>query len=1110
MPKRTDIKTILILGSGPIVIGQACEFDYSGAQACKVLRQHGYRVVLVNSNPATIMTDPEFADATYIEPLTPASVEQIIAKEQPDAILPTLGGQTALNLAVTLAETGVLERYGVEMLGASLETIRLAEDRRAFYDAMEEIGLDQAKSMRATTVEEAQQAVEAFGFPLLVRASFTLGGAGSGIVDNQEAFDALVREGLDASPISEVQIDECLLGCKEFELEVMRDQNDNCVVICAIENLDAMGVHTGDSITVAPTMTLSDAQYQHMRNAAFAIMRRVGVTTGGSNVQFALHPETGRMMVIEMNPRVSRSSALASKATGFPIAKIAALLAVGFTLDEIPNDITKTTLAAFEPSIDYVVTKIPRWAFEKFPDTDPTLGTMMKAVGEVMAIGRTFTESLHKAIRSLEDGSIGLTGRPGPAGGGSPLTDAELEHAVRTPTAHRIHDIDAALTRGWRVEKVAELSGWDPWFIDQMLLVVELRRELRACEVLANVSDELMVELKRHGFGDDLIADVLGTTSHLVRTHRHARGLRPVFKTVDTCAAEFDAHTPYHYSTWEDETEVRPADRKRVLILGSGPNRIGQGIEFDYCCVHAVWAMAEGVVTKANPESAAGYETVMINCNPETVSTDYDTADRLYVEPLTVEDVLEVAYAEGGEAFANIAGAFVQFGGQTPLRIAAELAENGLPIMGTSPDAIDLAEDRGEFNRICAELGIAQPPGAIANSKAEALRIAQEIGFPVLVRPSYVLGGRAMEIVYSQNQMRAWLDTNAGAGQVLVDRFLEHATEVDVDAVFDGEHIYIGGVMEHIEEAGVHSGDSSCVVPPITLSNQVMAELKRHTLNLAKALNTRGLINIQFAVRDGEVLVLEANPRASRTVPFISKATGIPMAKVAAQVMAGATLDEVRVNGQPLGPDVMDRPPLPWNAVKEAVLPFNRFLGADSRLGPEMRSTGEVMGIDADFGHAFAKAQGGTGKMTLPTEGRVFVSLADRDKRSMIFPVKQLEAMGFEILATRGTAQALSRVGIHAEIVEKVGQGDHAIDDRLRNGEIALVLNTPTGSGARSDGYEIRSAAVMGGVPSVTTAPGILVTILGIEAQRRADSQVSSIQEYLATLQPSAAGTEEE
>ena len=1110
MPKRTDIETILILGSGPIVIGQACEFDYSGAQACKVLRQHGYRVVLVNSNPATIMTDPEFADATYIEPLTPAAVEQIIAKERPDAILPTLGGQTALNLAVTLAETGVLARYGVEMLGASLETIRLAEDRRAFYDAMDEIGLDQARSLQATTVEEAQAAVDAFGFPLLVRASFTLGGAGSGIVNTQEAFDTLVREGLEASPISEVQIDECLLGCKEFELEVMRDQNDNCVVICAIENLDAMGVHTGDSITVAPTMTLSDAQYQHMRNAAFAIMRRVGVTTGGSNVQFALHPETGRMVVIEMNPRVSRSSALASKATGFPIAKIAALLAVGFTLDEIPNDITKTTLAAFEPSIDYVVTKIPRWAFEKFPDTDPTLGTMMKAVGEVMAIGRTFTESMHKAIRSLEDGSIGLTGRPGPAGAGGPITDEELEQALRTPTAHRIHDIDAALTRGWSVERVCELTAWDPWFVDQFLLIVELRRELRACEVLANVSDDLLVECKRHGFGDDLIADVLGTTSALVRAHRHARGLRPVYKTVDTCAAEFDAHTPYHYSTWEDETEVRPADRDRVLILGSGPNRIGQGIEFDYCCVHAVWAMAEGVQTNANPAAAAGFETVMINCNPETVSTDYDTAHRLYVEPLTVEDVLEVAYAEGGEGFANIAGAFVQFGGQTPLRIAAELADNGLPILGTSPDAIDLAEDRGEFNRICAELGIAQPPGAIANNKIEALRIAEQIGFPVLVRPSYVLGGRAMEIVYSPNQMRAWLDVNAGAGQVLVDRFLEHATEVDVDAVFDGECIYIGGVMEHIEEAGVHSGDSSCVVPPITLSTQVMAELKRHTHALAKALNTRGLINIQFAVRDGEVLVLEANPRASRTVPFISKATGIPMAKVAAQVMAGATLDEVRVNGQPLGADFMDRPALPWNAVKEAVLPFNRFLGADSRLGPEMRSTGEVMGIDADFGHAFAKAQGGTGKMTLPTSGRVFVSLADRDKRSMIFPVKQLAAMGFDILATKGTAQALKRVGINAEIVHKVGEGDRAIDQRLRDGEIALVLNTPTGSGARSDGYEIRSAAVMGGVPSVTTAPGILVTILGIEAQRRADSQVSSIQEYLAALQAGASTTEEE
>lgn len=1100
MPKRTDIKSILILGSGPIVIGQACEFDYSGAQACKVLRQEGYRVILVNSNPATIMTDPEFADATYIEPLTPAVVEQIIEKERPDAILPNLGGQTALNLAVALAESGVLDRYGVEMIGASLDAIRLAEDRRAFYDAMEEIGLDQAKSMRATSVAEAQAAVEAFGFPLLVRASFTLGGAGSGIVDTQEAFDNLVHEGLEASPIHEVQIDECLLGSKEFELEVMRDSKDNCIVICGIENLDAMGVHTGDSITVAPIMTLSDAQYQHMRNAAFAIIRRVGVTSGGANVQFALHPKTGRMLVIEMNPRVSRSSALASKATGFPIAKISALLAIGYTLDEIPNDLTKTTLAAFEPSVDYVVSKIPRWAFEKFPDTDPTLGTMMKAVGEVMAIGRTLTESLHKAIRSLEDGSIGLTGRPGPAGGGDALDDKALTRALITPTAHRIHDIDAALTRGWGVDRVAALTGWDPWFIDQLLSIVQLRRELRACEVLANVDDDLLVTVKRAGFGDDLIADVLGTTAAQVRAHRHSRGLRPVYKKVDTCAGEFDTHTPYYYSTWETVSEVMPADRKRVLILGSGPNRIGQGIEFDYCCVHAAWAMADGVATTTNPDTAAGYETVMINCNPETVSTDYDTANRLYFEPLTVEDVLEVAYAEGGEGYGDIAGAFVQFGGQTPLRIAAELAANGLPILGTQPEAIDLAEDRGEFNRICAQLGIAQPPGAIANSKAEALMIAEQIGFPVLVRPSYVLGGRAMEIVYSQAQMHHWLEVNAGAGQVLVDRFLEHATEVDVDAVFDGEHIYIGGVMEHIEEAGVHSGDSSCVVPPITLSNQVLAELKHHTLSLAKALNTRGLINIQFAVRDGEVLVLEANPRASRTVPFISKATGIPMAKVAAQVMAGATLDEVRVNGEPLGQDFLDRPPLPWNAVKEAVLPFNRFLGADSRLGPEMRSTGEVMGIDADFGHAFAKAQGGTGKMTLPTSGVAFVSLADRDKRSMIFPVKQLEGMGFKILATKGTAQALSRVGIQAEVVAKVGEGDRPIDQRIRDGEIALVLNTPTGSGARSDGYEIRSAAVMGGVPTVTTAPGILVTILGIEAQRRADATVASLQEHLATL----------
>jgi carbamoyl-phosphate synthase large subunit len=1123
VPRRDDLDAVLILGSGPIVIGQASEFDYSGAQACKVLRREGYRVVLVNSNPATIMTDPEFADATYVEPLTPRFVEQVIERERAArpgerlALLPTLGGQTALNVAVALARSGVLARHDVELIGAGLESIDVAEDRRAFSEAMTRIGLDQARAGRVSVgadhdpanvpaaLAEARRLADEFGYPLLVRASYTLGGAGSGMADTPEDYERLVREGLEASPIGEVQVDESLLGWKEYELEVMRDAADNCVVVCTIENLDPMGVHTGDSITVAPAQTLSDGEYQVMRDAAFAVMREVGVATGGSNVQFAVDPATGRMVVIEMNPRVSRSSALASKATGFPIAKIAALLAVGYTLDEIPNDITGSTMAAFEPSIDYVVVKIPRWAFEKFPGADDRLGTSMKSVGEVMAIGRTFKESLGKALRSLEDGTTGLTGRGGPAGRQPEVRDADaLARAIARPTAHRLHDVDAALTRGWDPARVAELSGYDPWFVDQILQVVEVRRELRGSELLANVPDELLRRAKRAGLSDALIAEVTGSTEADVRRRRHAAGLRPVYKTVDTCAAEFEARTPYHYSTYEEESEVRPSATPRAVILGSGPNRIGQGIEFDYCCVHAVMSLRE-----------AGYETVMVNCNPETVSTDYDTADRLYFEPLTVEDVLEVAHAEGapvsaggawdgpadtGLPFPGLAGALVQFGGQTPLRIAARLEAAGVPIMGTKPAAIDLAEDRGRFNAILDQLGIAQPAGAVARGIDEALAIADRIGFPVLVRPSYVLGGRAMEIVYTADQMRDWLDRNAGEGpdgqvEALVDRFFENAVEVDVDAVFDGTDLFVGGVMEHIEEAGVHSGDSACVVPPFTLGRDQQQQLKAHTRDLAEALGTLGLINIQFAVRDTEIVVLEANPRASRTVPFISKATGVPLAKVAAKVMAGAKLAELE-----LGPDAVDGPPLPYSAVKEAVLPFNRFPGVDTRLGPEMRSTGEVMGIDVDFGVAFAKSQAGTGAMVLPLGGTVFCSLANRDKRAMIFPVKRLAELGFRVLATAGTAETLRRAGVATTVVGKFSAGGGSVVDLIEAGEVDLVLNTPTGIGARADGYEIRTAAVSHGVPCITTLPGILAAIQGIEALRTGDAGVAPLQHHHLAL----------
>jgi carbamoyl-phosphate synthase large subunit len=1155
--KRSDLDTVILLGSGPIVIGQACEFDYSGAQACKALRALGYRVALVNSNPATIMTDPEFADATYLEPLTPASVAQVVAAERATrgedariAMLPTLGGQTALNLATTLDEQGALDKHGVELIGAGIDAIALAEDRRRFSQAMADIGLDTAGHTRATTFAQARRFADAHGFPLLVRSSYTLGGAGSGVARDASEFEAMVEAGLAASPIGEVQIDESLLGWKEFELEVMRDGLDSCVVVCAIENVDPMGVHTGDSITVAPALTLPDPDYQRMRDAAFAVMREVGVATGGSNVQFAVHPHTGRQCVVEMNPRVSRSSALASKATGFPIAKIAAQLAVGLTLDEIANDITGRTKAAFEPTLDYVVTKIPRFAFEKFPGTDERLTTRMKSVGEVMAIGRSFPESLGKALASLEDGTVGLDGGPGAggevgaAGGGPGATgaeddaeaDAELWHRLGQPTADRIlragrvPDL-AALVRdaagrpvgaapdGEVVDRLAAATGYDRWFAWQLAEVRAALLELGlAAEGRADRAGALG-RAKRHGVTDAVAAAWLGGDAADVRAERVEAGVTPVFKTVDTCAGEFPAVTPYHYSSYETETEVAPSPAARVIILGSGPNRIGQGIEFDYCCVHAVYALRE-----------AGYETVMVNCNPETVSTDYDTADRLYFEPLTLEHVLAVYHAELA-ATATPAhphgdpekvGVLVQLGGQTPLRLATGLAAAGARILGTQPEAIDHAEDRGRFARVLDRVGIAQPDGGMAADLDEALGVAGRVGFPVLVRPSYVLGGRAMDIVYTAEQMRAWLQDNAGdispAHPVLIDEFLESAIEVDVDAVYDGQELFLGGVMEHIEEAGVHSGDSACVIPPSTLGRAQIAQLRDYTERIADALGTRGLINIQYAVRDTDISVIEANPRASRTVPFVSKATGVPLAKVAARVMAGATLAQLRLGDErqpPLVPavDAAAGPEPRHTAVKEAVLPFDRFPGVDSRLGPEMRSTGEVMGLDRGFGVAFAKSQAGTGSMVLPTGGTVFTSIADRDKRAMVYPVKRLAELGFRVLATEGTAETLRRAGVEADIVAKHSEaapGRPTIVDRIRAGEVDLVLNTPMGSGPRVDGYEIRTAAVGAGVPCITTLSGILAAVQGVEALRLGHPSARPLQAYHAELDAARAAGEQE
>ncbi|MDX1659265.1 MAG: carbamoyl-phosphate synthase large subunit [Nitriliruptorales bacterium] len=1085
MPRRDDLDSVLVLGSGPIVIGQACEFDYSGTQACKVLREEGLRVILVNSNPATIMTDPTFSDATYIEPLTVDAVRAVIAQERPDALLPTLGGQTALNLSVELSDAGILDEFRVEALGADLDAIQTAEDRQRFKDAMTEIGLESPESTYVRSVDEALEAAEEYGYPVVLRPSFTLGGKGGGIAYDRPELTTMIRQGLQDSPVHEVLVEESVLGWKEYELEVMRDKNDNCVVICSIENLDPMGVHTGDSITVAPAMTLSDVEYQQMRDAAFACLRRIGVETGGSNVQFAVDPKSGRQVVIEMNPRVSRSSALASKATGFPIAKIAAKLAIGYSLDEITNDITRETMAAFEPSIDYVVVKLPRFAFEKFRGTDDTLTTKMKSVGEAMAIGRTFKEALNKGLRSLEDGQVGFGAEPG-----LELTDDELEERLRRPHVRRLEAVDEALTRGWDVDRISEVTGYDPWFVDQLLQLIERRKQLRMCEHLAAVPHDLLAAAKADGFSDAHLARLLQTTEDAVRSRRAKANIAPVYKTVDTCAGEFEAYTPYHYSTYETTDEVSDSDRPKVMVLGSGPNRIGQGVEFDYCCVHAVFALKD-----------AGYETIMVNCNPETVSTDYDTADRLYFEPLTFEDVLAVIEREQPE------GVIVQMGGQTPLKLAQRLEAAGVTVLGTSPDAIDVAEDRGRFGALMREVGVPMPPGGVARSVDEARQVAAEIGYPALVRPSYVLGGRAMEIVYSEEDLDRYLRTAVaspdladgdGSFSILIDRFLEGAIEVDVDAVFDGTETFVGGVLEHIEEAGVHSGDSACSLPPVTLGRGQVAEIGRVTDGIARGLGVRGLLNVQFAVKDEVIYVIEANPRASRTVPFVSKATGVPLAQIAARVMVGETLKELREAGLVPELDAVRGPRPDHVAVKEAVLPFDRFPGVDALLGPEMRSTGEVMGIDRNFGTAFAKSQAGTGSMVLPTEGKVFVSIANRDKRAMIFPAKRLHELGFEILATEGTADLLDRAGIPAQVVPKVSTGDRTLLELLEANEIGLVLNTPYGSGPRSDGYEIRQAAVTHGVPVITTMAGILAALQAIEALGEGSFGVTPLQHYAA------------
>ena len=1095
MPRRSDISSVLVIGSGPIVIGQAGEFDYSGTQACRVLREEGIRVILVNSNPATIMTDPEFADATYIEPIIPEVIESIIAKERPDAVLATLGGQTALNAAIALHEKGILEKYDCPLIGANVEAIQLGEDRQLFKGVVERCGAETARSRIAHTMDECLEAAAELGYPLVVRPSFTMGGLGSGFAHDEVDLRRMAGAGLHDSPTTEVLLEESITGWKEYELEVMRDHADNVVVVCSIENLDPMGVHTGDSITVAPALTLTDREYQRLRDVGIKIIREVGVDTGGCNIQFAVNPRDGRVIVIEMNPRVSRSSALASKATGFPIAKIAAKMAIGYTLDEVPNDITRETPASFEPSLDYVVVKVPRFVFEKFPAADPTLTTTMKSVGEAMSIGRNFTEALQKALRSTERKGSSFHWRKDEDP--SKEQARALLHQAQTPTDGRIVLVQQALRGGLSVEEVHEATGIDPWFLDQIALINELAARIaRAPQLTA----DLLRLAKRHGFSDSQLAELTGMPEAVVRGVRHALGVRPVYKTVDTCAAEFAALTPYHYSSYDEETEVAPRERPAVIILGSGPNRIGQGVEFDYSCVHASFALRD-----------AGFDTVMVNCNPETVSTDYDTSSRLYFEPLTLEDVLEVVHAE--REAGPIAGVIVQLGGQTPLGLARALKDEGVPIVGTSPEAIHLAEDRGAFGRVLAEAKLPAPRHGTAYSGEEAVEVAREIGYPVLVRPSYVLGGRGMEIVYDDETLTGYVNRATHASPehpVLVDRFLDDAIEIDVDVLYDGTEMYLGGIMEHIEEAGIHSGDSACVLPPVTLGPEEVNRVRASTLKLAQGIGVKGLMNVQFALAQDVLYVLEANPRASRTVPFVAKATSVPLAKAAARVMLGASIAQLREEG--VLPPQGDGGTLPADApvsVKEAVLPFKRFRTrdgqvVDSLLGPEMRSTGEVMGIDTDFGPAFAKSQ--LGSVTgLPRRGTVFVSVANRDKRAMIFPVKRLADLGFDLIATRGTAEVLRRNGVHASVVRKHSEGpgpegEPTIVERITAGEVVMVVNTPSGRDARADGYAIRAATTSMDKPIITTVQQLGAAVQGIESQMTEKIRVKSLQDHARDL----------
>ena len=1067
MPKRTDLKRILVIGSGPIVIGQACEFDYSGAQACKVLREDGYEVILVNSNPATIMTDPALAARTYVEPITADFIEQIIAKEHPDALLPTLGGQTGLNAAVELAEKGILDKYGVEMIGCDLEAIKRGEDRKLFNECMADLGLEVARSGYAYSMEDALELVETIGYPCVLRPSFTLGGAGGGIAHDEAELRSIVGQGLELSPAHEVLVEESIEGWKEYEMEVMRDKAGNGIIVCSIENFDAMGVHTGDSITVAPAQTLSDVEYQRMRVASLAILEKIGVETGGSNVQFAVNPKNGRMVVIEMNPRVSRSSALASKATGFPIAKAAARLAVGYTLDEIVNDITKATPACFEPSIDYCVVKVPRFAFEKFEGTDDTLSTRMKAVGEVMAIGRTFEEALGKALRSLENGRSGLG-----CDGSDKIDEDRFEELVGRPTADRVWYMGEALRRGWSVERVCQATGIDPFFVNRMADIVAVQEGLRGT-ALADIDADAMLVAKQYGLSDVQIAYLTGSDELSVRAHRKKLGVVPVFKTVDTCAAEFASETEYHYKTYErGGSEVRPKTKRRAMILGAGPNRIGQGIEFDYCCVHASYALHD-----------AGYETIMVNCNPETVSTDYDTSDKLYFEPLTFEDVMDIVDVEDPD------GVVVTLGGQTPLKLANALQQAGVHIMGTDPEAIDLAEDRERFAAVLDELDITYPKAGEATTFEEACAVAEDIGFPLLVRPSYVLGGRGMAIVYDKTALRKYMGEAAKISPdhpVYLDKFLETAVECDVDAVCDGEQVYVGGVLEHIEMAGIHSGDSACCTPPFALSESIVSRLRNITRMLALRLGVRGLINIQFAIKDNVVYVIEANPRASRTVPFVSKSTGVPLAKVAARVMAGESLASLNL------PD--DERRLTHFCVKEAVMPFGRFPGSDVVLGPEMKSTGEVMGVADNFPAAYAKTQLAV-DYDLPEKGTVFISVTDEEKRDFTMIARDLVRLGFDLVATEGTARALRAAGIPVETVRKVHEGGTKIKEMVANGDIVLMINTPFGHASHDDGYELRLEAVKHGVTYVTTFAAAQAMTAAIEVARQNGLPVIALQD---------------